>query len=481
MKSFKQIDMHMKKLLALVIIAFSLAACHKDLGDYEINMPIAPEVTNLDSAYSAVVGDSLIINPGVKGSANADLELTWRISVMTGNDVNFVGPVLKIIFGLQAERYSALLTVHNKTNGMKYYHKFNIQGATEFATGTSVLSLENGTTQFSFIKPDGTLQARLYKALHGKDLPANPLNLFLMKNRNTGGTVLGYFIISKNGGVRLQANTMMEDEKYPSTLKDNFFTTPDDLEVGSLILHHQGVMMGTVNGKFYGGTTSTWDQAPTYGMFGLPAEGEYDLAPSFVMAETGPGTYFVVFDKNKKQFQRINLYGSPAYFGNQYSVSSTGIFDPMNVGMELIQLIQINNSDCFAYMKNTDGKIYELKFTVQFTGPFTFTPQHKREFIRQDLIAADTKWQAAKNGLVYIASAGKVVRYNPINQEVRELATSFGGKAITMLKLSEDESTLMVGNEGTIWFTNITTGENGSFIKKIEGIPGSPVDMTIRQ
>ncbi|HKG08225.1 MAG TPA: hypothetical protein VKB19_17295, partial [Pedobacter sp.] len=193
------------------------------------------------------------------------------------------------------------------------------------------------------------------------------------------------------------------------------------------------------------------------------------------------GTYFIAFDKNRKQFLRLNLYGNPAYFGTQYSVEGAEIFNPLNVGMDLIKLIQLNNADCYAFMRNgAEGKLYELKFNVKFTGPFTFSAQQKREFKRPELITADTKWQGAKNGVIYIASAGKVFRYNPINEEFRELATNFGGTAITMLKLSEDEETLLVGNEGTIWFTSIKTGDNGLLIKKIEDIPGNPVDMAIR-
>jgi hypothetical protein len=480
MKSFNKVNTGIRKILALLVLVFSLAACHKDLGNYEIDMPLEPQVTTLDTLYSATVGDSLIIDPGVKAPPGAELELSWKIMVMTGKELTYVGPVMKVIFGLAAENYTGLLTVHNKTNGMKYFHRFKVTGATEFGSGTTVLSVENGTTQFSFIKPDGTLQARLYKAIHGKELPANPMFLFLLK-KNGGTLALGYWIITKNGGVRLNTSTMTEDEKFPNNLADNFFTTPDDLEVDNFMAHSQGVMMGVVNGKFYGGTTSTWDQAPTYGMFGLPADGDYELAPSFVMGEANNQTYFVVFDKNKRQFQRINLYGAPAYFGTQYAVEDpTNSFNPLNVGMDLIKMIQLNNADCFAYMKHTDGKIYELKFNVSFLGPFTFTTQHKREFIRQDLITADTKWQGAKNGVIYIASGNKVVIYNPINQEVRNLATDLGGEAITMLKLSEDEKTLMVGTKETVWFTNINTGEYGSFIKKIEGIPGSPMDIAIR-
>ncbi|WP_448635119.1 hypothetical protein [Pedobacter panaciterrae] len=84
--------MSLRKKIGLIILTIiALSACHKDLGDYEINMPAAPEVSNLDSVYTAVVGDSLIIKPTIKNTKGDDIELQWRISVMTGNDVKFIG------------------------------------------------------------------------------------------------------------------------------------------------------------------------------------------------------------------------------------------------------------------------------------------------------------------------------------------------------------------------------------------------------
>ncbi|WP_285008984.1 PKD-like family lipoprotein [Pedobacter faecalis] len=468
----------MRKLLFfLSVISVIFTACHKDLGHYEIDMPETPEVV-MDSVFTANVGDSLIITPTIKSKDLANIELHWRISVMEGTDVLDTGASLRIIYGLQAKRYPGRLTVYNKANGMKYFHKFFIDGATEFARGTSVLSVENGITQFSFIKPDGTVQARLYRAIHGKDLPANPMNLFLLRNRFTGGTMLGYWIITKNGGVRLEPNTMVEDPKYPNTLSDNFFVAPDNIEVGSLKPHQQGIMAGVINGTLYGGTTNTWDQAPTYGMFG-PAEGDYELAPSFIMTQANAGTSFVGFDKNRKQFLRFNVYSGPTYFGTQYGVPSPAAFNPMAVDMDLIHMEQLNNTDCYAYCKSADGKIHELHFTVNFTGPFEFKPLGKREFVRQDLITADTKWQGASNGVIFMTKGEKIYRYNPLNQEVRELVTTFE-KPVSMIKLSEDEQILRVGIQGGIYNLDISTGKYGTLIDKVEGIPGSPVDIVVR-
>lgn len=477
-KNFNRL--HLIALIGAMSLAWS--SCYKDKGDYDINMPETPVVTGLDSIYEAVVGDSLIITPTIGMENPAEIALGWRISVPESETgyLNYTGPSLRMLFGLQANRYNVRLTVYNKTNGIKYFHTFNIQGITEFATGTSVLSVEDGITQFSFIKPDGTVQARLYEAINGKVLPPDPMHLFYMKNQLTGNTPLGYWIVAKSGGVRLNVSNMLEDPTYPNTLADNFFLAPNTLEVGSVEQHRQGVLMGIINGKFYGGTTSTWDQATTYGMFGSYAAGEYELAPSFVMSNVNNSTTFVAFEKNERQFLRINLYGSPSYYGTQYTATNTGIFDPTNVGMDLLQLLQINNGDCYAYCLASDGTVHELKFTFNFNGPFTFSPAHKRPFVRQDLVGDDTKWRAAKNGVIYIGAGNKVYRYNPLNEEIRELDTSFDNHEVTMLKLSDDENILMVGAGTSIYYLDISTGKYGVLTKEIEGIPGYPVDMAWR-
>jgi len=75
-KLFNNIEMNLRKLMGLVALCvFTLTACHKDLGDYDINMPATPEVVSLDSVYTAVVGDSLIIKPTIKNTNGADIEL----------------------------------------------------------------------------------------------------------------------------------------------------------------------------------------------------------------------------------------------------------------------------------------------------------------------------------------------------------------------------------------------------------------------
>lgn len=479
----------MKQLRTLLYILFSgglllsLGACYKDKGNYSYNMPEEPLLTNLDTAYSVYVGDSLIISPIVSMKTKANLVFDWKISTpFTGEkDVLFTGPVFRILFGLGANRYSAHLTITNTDNDIKYYHDFIVVGQTAFVTGTTVLSTEGGVTQLSFIKPDGTVQARIYGAVNpGEELPGDATQV-LAAPQAYQPPIISYWVFGKSGenrGVQVDANTFKK-LKY---LSDNFFDVPDTtLNPGRMFVNPLGVISGDINGKLFGGTTSTWDQAPTYGMFGQGAVGDYVLSPEVVSNYTGtygPGNY-IGFDVDRRQFLRFNIYGDVTYYGSSYTVTGSA-FDPTNVGMDLVHLQQINGGLCYAYCKDTDGRLFELKFNTSFNGPYEFNPMQKTLFAKPELITADTKWEATTSEVIYMTSNDKIYRYNPVNQEFKVLTTDMGGKTVTMLKVIDDGNTLVAGVDGTLYYLNISVGKYGDLIKKIDGIPGKPVDLAVR-
>lgn len=470
--------------LCLTAIAGSFSSCYKDLGNYDINIPIEPEIKGLDTLYRAVVGDSLIINPTITGIPLEHLHCSWRLYVpeeISPDRHAYEGNSLRIVFGLRAQRYQARLTVTNTQNGMKYFHTFFIQGITEFSVGSLVLSDESGVTKLSFVKPDGTVQPDIYQTINNEQLPTEPLHLHYLRNMTTGGMPLGHWIITKHGGIRLNVNDLRKEASRPGTLHDNFFLPPPTIEVGSLKGHPQGVLMGIINGKFYGGTTNTWDQNDLYGMFGAYAVGNYELAPQFVLTTVGGNSSMVAYESEKRQFVRLNVQAGPVYFGTQYTVDNTVAFDPHAVGLDLLQIVQINNADTYAYMQDSNGQIFELKFIPEFnTNPFRFTPIHKRPFIRQEWIHADTKMVATQNGYIYIATGNRVYRYNPLNQQIVELEARFAGP-ITMLKLDDDQNTLIAGSEGSVYFLDVQVGQNGGIKSKIDGLPGNPVDIITRK
>lgn len=470
----------MKKLL-IIIFSISLAvafnACYKDKGNYTYTVPEEPMVTKLDTVYKAVVGDSLIITPTVSMKSNANLSFDWRVGGPTMSDMHFSGPSLRMLFGLGTGRFYGRLTVINNDNGMHYFHDFKIDGITDFSTGTAVLSVENNVTQFSFIKPDGTVQPRMYEILHGHDLPAKPLCMIpTIHQQIVPVTISSYWVLTENGGVQINADSLKETKD----LAGNFFNAPDTTKVTQMSGTQLGVITGVINNKLYAGFWQTWNLAPIYGMFGTYTDGDYTLSNGLIYATTDGGDFYIGYDAVKKNIIRFNVYGTPMYFGTQYEVKGTGAFDPTNVGLDLITMMQVNKGNCFLFGKSSDGTIYELKFSVSFTGPFQVTVAYKRAFVQQSLITANTKWQATDDEMFYFTSGSKVYRYNPTNQEIKQLATDFGGKDVTMIKLI-DQNTLVAGVDGSLYYLNISTGANGSLLKKIDGIPGSPVDMAVRK
>ena len=461
-----------------------MVACNKDKGNYSYNFPEEPAVTNLDSLYSVFVGDSLIIAPVVTVKENANLVLTWKLSVPDPNlkDVVDTGARFNVIFGLGPQRYSGKLTITNMDNGMKYFRDFIVNGKTAFSAGTTVLSLENGTSQVSFIRPDGTVQARLFGAVNpGELLPGEPTQL-LVTPQAYQPFVKSYWVFGKKGtntGIQIDANTFRKIK----TLGDNFFDAPDTAIVPSkMFVTPLGVISGVINGRLYDGTTSTWDQAPTYGMFGLGAVGDYDLSPEIVLNYTGtfgPGNY-IGFDKNKKQFVRFNLYGGAVYFGPDYAVTPGTAFNPLQLGMDLQHLQQINGGLCYAFCRAGDNALYELKFDAIFNGPFEFNPIQKRLFSKPELILSTTKWAATPNEIIYFSSGDKIYRYNPTNLDFKILNANFGGKTISMIKIVDNGNTMLAGTEGSLYYLDISTGKNGEITKTINGIPGAPIDAGIR-
>jgi hypothetical protein len=476
-----------KFLKPLVGVLFALVffqSCYKDKGNHDIHMPQEPTVAQLDTLYEAIVGDSLIISPKITGIAPADLICNWHILVPEEVDETsnrYEGNSLRIVFGLQAKRYQTRLTVTNKANGMKYFYNFYIQGITQFSKGSLVLSLDNGQTRLSFVKPDGTVQPNIYEVINNEPLPDKPLNIYYATNRFTGYTPQGYWIICENGGVRLKVDNLQKEDVKTGTLHDNFFLAPTNIQVGNIQVAPHGILMGVINNKFYAGTTNTWDQALTYGMFGTYADGNYDLANKFVLLETAPDFNVVAYEKVRKQFVRILPIGSPQFLGTQYVVVGSTVFDPTNVGLELIQMIHVNNTNVYAYMKDSGGQIFELQLNprIDENRLYNIEAKQKRLFTHPEWITAETKIITTRNGNMYIAYQEKVYRYNPVNGLVQPLTTDFKTK-VTMLRLGSDEDTLIVGAGNSIYYCAIATGKDGNLIKQIDGIPGNPIDIAIR-
>ena len=472
----------MKRYLLYLLAGLSCCAvsCYKDMGNYTYKVPASPIVTNFDTVYSAIIGDTLTIQPTVTiAEPNPKLGYQWRIDIPANDtSLNFSGPKLQYVFGLSAQQYPALLTILDSSNNMKYFYPFVINGITEYSQGTTILSLENGVSQLSFVSPTGAMQPRVYRAINGADLPTGPMQLVPMQDQYVApAATTSYWVICSGGsnpGVQIDANTFGNIK----TLKDNFFSPPAAVVPGTLGGNAAGTMQGVLNGQIYLGTSQTWNLAPTYGMFGLPATGSYALYRQAAFNATFP--YFLGYDSVREQVVGFTNFGSPAYIGTSYLVTDTIAFSPMNIGLKVLDFEQINDQNCYLFGIGSNDTLYEFKFGAAFIGQIQLSPQYKRPFPQPNLILPTSKWTSSPTEIFYFSSGSAVYSYNPLNQQIAALTTDFGGKTVTMVKITDGGNTLIAGVDGTVFFLNVSTGQNGALVRRIDNIPGSPVDVTVR-
>jgi hypothetical protein len=473
----------MKQLFLVMLTAFALLqlACYKDKGNYDYHEVVAPKVTNLDTVYYAFVGDTLVVKPVVTSNdPNAKFGFAMRIGLIKeGRDTTITGYPLKFYFSLPIDTYPVRMTITDSSNGMKYFMDFKIQGVTQFTKGALILSEEGNTSQLTFVKPDSTVMPRIYHSLNGADLPAGPLQVIdLVKQFINPQPALGYWVTftgSDEGGMRVNTNTLLQMQ----SLRANFFDKPAAAKPGYLETSADGVLRGVINGRLYVGSWQTFWGSDVYGYFGAPPIGDYEFYRRVAFNNVIP--YGVGYDIKNKQFAAFTNFGSLAFVGANYQVGPGTAFDPRNIPLDLIHFQQINDGPCYAFGKGSDGILYELRFLIAYKGFIEVNPDYKRAFAQSGLITATTKWAGSRKEVFYFTSGDKVYRYNPTNQEIKPLITDFGGKAVTMIKVSDDDNTLMAGVDGIVYFLDISTGKNGDILKKYTGIPGSPVDITVKK
>ncbi|NVM65180.1 hypothetical protein FHW88_003484 [Mucilaginibacter sp. SG538B] len=478
--------MKFKSIALLALITVFYTSCKKDLGNYVYSPPSEPVVTGINNAtFAALLGDTLTINPKVTlagADPLKDLDFEWYITVQEElRAAVYKGYPLKMVYNLGPGDRACKLTITDKRNGLFYTFPFKITGTTQFSAGTLVLSNDNGVTKLSFVKPDKTVLGNIYKSLNNDDLPINPVELYYSKPLPyQPNTKEEYWVLSNDpnkSGVVLDASTLLKRKDFAS----QFFSPPAVINTGYLEPFLGPVQMGTVptgviNGKLYVGVSSTAPFADDYGKFANEQGGDYTMSKYF----THGSSFFIGYNLKGKAFITFGADGT--YSGINYKVdtASTG-FDPKNVGYDnLLFMKPTEGGPSYAFFKTPTGTITELSFSYPMGDDRTFKGLGKRTFKGSALIDDNTKWVVNSLNVFYFSSKGKIYRYNPINEDIRQLDADFGGKKVSMMKISLDDNTLTVGADGAVYTLDVSVSKTGNITKTITGIPGEPVDIVSR-
>ncbi|WP_158800068.1 PKD-like family lipoprotein [Pedobacter sp. L105] len=471
--------MKCKPIFICVFFSLFLYACKKDLGNYTYSPPSQPVVANFqDSTFNALVGDSLILKPKVTlAGANplTDLTFLWAIDVTEeARTATYTGYPLRMLYNLSPKLRTAKLTITDKRNGIKYFIPFNILGNTQFSVGTTVLSVQNGVTKLSFVKPDNTILPDLYFALNGTTLPSNPIQLFPKPLAYQPGTAENYWVICNDpakSSVVIDGSTMLRKNYFT----DQFFSPPTSL-VTTYFEAALGYPTGVINDKLYVSITSTAPFAPDFGKFANPQSGNYTLSRYYVHT----ANFYFGFDNTAKAFISFDSGGN--YMGTDYTVSGNA-FDPKNIGTGDLIFMQPVSGISYAFFKDATGVLNELSFNLNMDdyNNRAINPLYKRVFAGASLVQPDTKWQQSVVDVFYFTSNDKIYRYNPLNQDLKPLDANFGGKKVTMIKLSADGKMLTAGVDGALITLDVSVGKNGTVTKTVNGIPGTPIDIFINK
>lgn len=478
--------MKFKSIAILALITVLYTSCKKDLGNYVYSPPSEPVVAGINNAtIAALLGDTLIIKPKVTlagADPLKDLDFEWHITVQEElREAVYKGYPLKMVYNLGPGDRTSKLIITDKRNGLFYNFPFKITGTTQFSAGSIVLSNDNGVTKLSFVKPDKTILGDIYKSLNKDDLPVNPVELYYSKPLvYQPNTKEEYWVLSNDpnkSGVVLDASTLLKRTDFSS----QFFSPPAVISSGYLEPFLGPVQMGTIptgviNGKLYVGVSSTAPFADDYGKFANAQAGDYNMSKYF----THGSSFFIGYDLKGKVFITFGADGT--YSGTNYKVdtASTG-FDPKNVGYDnLLFMKPIEGGPSYAFFKTAAGTITELSFSYPMGSDRTFRGLGKRTFKGSTLVDDDTKWVVNSLNVFYFSSKGKIYRYNPINEDIRQLDADFGGKKISMIKISMDDNTLTVGASGAVYTLDVSISKTGNITKTISGIPGEPIDIVIK-
>jgi hypothetical protein len=473
--------MNLKRTIIYISLILACYSCKKDLGNYSYTPAEEPIVVNFkDETFPALVGDTLVLMPYVKfdgGDYRTDLSYEWEILVEEeARTVKYTGYPLKAVYNLAPKVRTAKLTITDNRNGIKYFFPFKISGNTQFSVGKTVLSVDNGITKLSFIKPDNkTVMADLYSSVNGEQLPTNPVQLFAKPLVYQPGTVEQYWVLSKNpdnNSVFIDASSMIKKQ----TLKSNFFNPPATL-IPVYMEASKGYASGIMNNKLYISATQTAPFSPDFGKFTNPQPGNYSLAPFLSVTNS----FYFGFDTQTKAF--VSFASDGSYTGTEYTVTGTA-FDPKNVGMTDLIFMNAAAGTSYAFFKDGAGQVYELSFFVDmndYQNKRSIRVEYKRVFKGAANLRADSKWQRSPLDVYYFSSDDKIYRYNPVNESLTLLPVNFGGRKVTMMQLDKDGNILTAGVEGSIFTIEVGVGKDPSKAEVINGIPGTPVDIVIKK
>jgi hypothetical protein len=493
----------MKKInysLLYILAAFLLAAagCAKDKGsfDYAVINKLKLSDTATKAPIELTLKDTLKLQPVITQTVDKDetnLEYYWTyyelradggasdyFSLPAGKKLQM--PILGSAFVL-GKSYRVISEVKDKKTGVSTYLFYQVNIVNEFNQGWLLLEDKSGTSQLSFILPDGRTIKGFAQLPIGKPVKLELAARAITEDLSPSGRRL--YVIGETTGFELDYQTMLKKFDY----KDLFYQLPAKIAM-QYLNWPSSIGIAINDGIVYSNLTGGFPGAKKWGAALLSTKGNYsykaalDVAGAILL--TGQSGYpSVVYDNTNKCFAYIGsaIGGAGAAltaFPN--AASDVSIFDLNNTGLTMVFMDSANIVQQFnAIMKDAANVPYLLRFKTAYR---TATESPVMTLAKYQMNAPEIlNLSAAANSTttahLFYAVGGKLYRHEVTSNTTTQPFSFPAGETVTKMDFQQvmpgaTTPTLVVatwnGTEGKVYYFPVSsTGEFSTYSNVFTG------------
>ena len=289
----------MIKTTAVCLLAFILAACSQDEGNYDYHDLNEPDITGLEEYYSVLIHDILDINPSM-GDNITDLDAydyEWKVINNSGDYEETVlanERHLQQEMTLDAGEYTLYFTATEKSSGLFWRKSSTLTVSDSSSKGWMVLCDDNGKTRLDIISDvTGKTYQDVLKS-SGMDVLNHPYAIQYAPNN--GYSDSPFYLFTADGATRLSKNNFAWQKSYAFKYE---VAKSEDLHPHSMVCDLSGMMRAIVSD----GIAYTASNMGIQGLFA--AVNKQAVLVPYVGSNIGATSYasvYLFYDDTNKRF-----------------------------------------------------------------------------------------------------------------------------------------------------------------------------------
>lgn len=467
---------HFFKLIIIVAIMMTFAACKKSDQLYKYDQINDIKITDAITTFTVPQLDSLIITPTLAETAPAGDSFTysWKLNASTDTTTIAKTKNLRIKVKLSPGIYPIVYKVTSNRNGIYALKQYTITVNGVYPDGWYVVNVKDGKGKVSLIRTDDVIFDNPMEVANNKTYPGKPLSLY---NFGKGGF---FYYFTDQNAYRFNMNDWLELGDKKTILPDLATPLPFKSAPAFILDASKFDQFIVADGGLYAGVSgSAQDNIKP---FSQRIPGDYNLFTG-IFPNTYDITYF--YDNAKMRFMRMNIFSRIL----EDAPKTTGSFDMANVGRKMIasdrgKSTLFEEEIEFYFVMQDNGGRYLMSLTYDAFG--NTLPGINQQFVNSPEIANANNFASSSIlKQLYYTVGNNVYLYDMLAQSARLIYTFPAGyviKDIEMLRSTSKQLVIGVNNgtAGEVYYFNINgQGEfsNGTFAKKFTGF-GEIIQVT---